>query len=214
MDLNTPNSRRRVNISRLHDRSIPERSLDMLTPLTLSVEPLDVNRFAAYGWMLGKPLEGQTGIPSFSSPESDFWREHLFDNGTPGQTEILWVTYRNTDEQVKSLEMHHLTQQAIVPLTAPVVQIVATSTSGGTPDPETLRAFFVPVGQGLCMGPRVWHTTRVPGGPAACLMLTRPSTTLDLAVHLKTGAPLCESVIQSIETVNVKMSEAGVAREQ
>jgi ureidoglycolate lyase len=31
-------------------------------------------------------------------------------------------------------------------------------------------------------------------------MLTRPSTTYDLVVHLKTGAPACESVIRNIET--------------
>lgn len=34
---------------------------------------------------------------------------------------------------------------------------------------------------------------------ATCLMLTRPSTTYDLIVHLKTGAPACESAIRAID---------------
>ncbi|MGF6598682.1 ureidoglycolate hydrolase [Paraburkholderia sp. GAS448] len=172
----------------------------MPTTLAIPVEPLEVPRCEPYGWMLGKPVSTDSDTPSFVSSASDFWREHLFDTGAPGETEILWVTYRNRDEKFSSLEMHRLTQQAIVPLTAPVVHIVATSSEDGEPDLDSLRAFAIPVGRGLCMRRNIWHATRVTESDATCLMLTRPSTTYDLVVHLKTGAPACESVIRNIET--------------
>ncbi|MGV2292370.1 ureidoglycolate lyase [Trinickia sp. YCB016] len=172
----------------------------MPTALTIPVEPLDATRCEPYGWMLGKPVSTDADTPSFVSPASDFWREHLFDTGTPGETEILWVAYRNRDTTITSLEMHRLTQQAIVPLTAPVIHLVAVSSEDGEPDLNSLRAFEIPVGKGLCMRPNIWHATRVMDRDATCLMLTRPSTTYDLVVHLKTGAPACESAIRTIDT--------------
>ena len=172
----------------------------MPTALSIPVEALDATRCEPYGWMLGKPVRADSDTPSFVSPASDFWREHLFDTGTPGETEILWVAYRNRDTAITSLEMHRLTQQAIVPLTAPVIHLVAVSSKDGEPDLNSLRAFEIPVGKGLCMRPNIWHATRVIDSDATCLMLTRPSTTYDLVVHLKTGAPACESAIRTIDT--------------
>ncbi|RDJ98048.1 ureidoglycolate lyase [Paraburkholderia lacunae] len=171
----------------------------MPTALFIPIGPLDATLCEPYGWMLGKPVRADSDAPSYISPASDFWREHLFDTGSQGETEILWVTYRNRDKKVTSLELHRLTQQAIVPLTAPVIQIVATSSDDGTPNLNSLRAFDIPVGKGLCMRPNIWHATRVHEREATCLMLTRPSTTYDLVVHLKTHAPACESVMRSIE---------------
>ncbi|WP_345817468.1 ureidoglycolate lyase (plasmid) [Paraburkholderia sp. PREW-6R] len=171
----------------------------MLNQLSIAVEPLETHRCEPYGWLLGKPVCTDGDVPSFVSPASDFWREHVFDTGTDGTTEILWVVYRNQDTQLASLELHRLTQQAIVPLTAPVVHIVATPLNEIEPDLSSLRAFEIPVGKGLCMRPNIWHTTRVMHSEATCLMLTRPSTTYDLVVHLKTGAPACETVVRTIE---------------
>ena len=88
--------------------------------LFLTIQPLTTEAFSPYGWMLGKPLKKDGDAPAYTSPASDFWREHLFDTGATGETEVLWVKYRNADETVASLEAHWLTQQAIVPLTAPV----------------------------------------------------------------------------------------------
>ena len=172
----------------------------MLTALPIPVEPLEAHRCEPYGWMLGKPVRMDGDAPAFVSPASDFWREHLFDTGTAGETEMLWVVYRNRNAEIASLELHRLTQQAIVPLTAPVLHIVATSLEDGEPDLASLRAFEIPVGKGLCMRPNIWHATRVANAESTCLMLTRPSTTYDLVVHLNTGAPACESAIRPIET--------------
>ncbi|MFM0347179.1 ureidoglycolate lyase [Paraburkholderia sp. RL17-347-BIC-D] len=170
----------------------------MSVTASLSVQPLVPDAFAPYGRMLGKPFPEDGAAPSFSSPSSDFWREHLFDAGVSGDPEILWVRYRDRQPEVARLEAHWLTEQAVVPLTGPIVQIVATCTSDGHPDLDSLAAFEVPVGEGICMRPRCWHATRALQSEVTCLVLTRRSTTFDLAVHLLTGAPAGESAIRQI----------------
>lgn len=178
-----------------------------MTSIAIPIEPLDADACAPYGVMLGKTPPDDASGPAFFSPSSDFWREHLFDNGTRSETEILWVRYRNCDESLNALEAHHLTQQAIVPLTGALVQIVATSLDDGSPDLRSLRAFVVPVGQGLCMHRDTWHATRVLQDEVTGLMLTRPSTTYDLAVHLRTGAPAAESDLKKIEGYRVTLGD-------
>lgn len=172
----------------------------------LSIEALDRDAFSPYGVMLGAPPDTTAAPPSFFSNASDFWREHLFDNGTTEETEILWVRYRSQSTEVATLEAHHLTQQAIVPLTGPLLQIVATSHSNGLPDLTSMRVFRVDVGQGICMNPDIWHATRVTQNEVTALMLTRPSTTYDLAVHLRTGAPITESSLQAVESHKIALT--------
>lgn len=174
-------------------------------PRSIALETLDASRFAPYGWKLGRPVRTGGDTPAFQSPASDFWREHLFDAGAGGQPEILWVSYRNRDMRIASLELHRVTQQAIVPLTAPVVHVVARSDASGAPDPATLRAFGIPVGEGICMSPGIWHATRVHDREASCLMLTRASTTLDLIAHLSAGQPAAESEIRAIAPLLVTL---------
>ncbi|MGK8890068.1 ureidoglycolate lyase [Burkholderia gladioli] len=174
-------------------------------PRPIHVETLDAARFEPYGWKLGKPVRANGDAPAFLSPASDFWHEHLFDAGAGGQPEILWVSYRNREMRIASLELHRVTQQAIVPLTAPVVHVVARSDASGAPDPATLRAFEIPVGEGVCMAPGTWHATRVHDREASCLMLTRASTTLDLIAHLSAGQPAAESEIRAIEPLLVTL---------
>lgn len=163
----------------------------------LRLTGLTPQSFAAYGTMLGKPLPSAGDALAFTSSRSDFWREHLFaaDGRDP---EILWVTYRDTDPLIDRLEAHLLTEQAVVPLTGDIIQIVAASTAEGTPDIDTVRAFRVPVGTGLSMRPGCWHATRVAAGEVKCLMLTRATTTMDLVSHLTRGSPLMESAFSNV----------------
>ncbi|KAF1034167.1 MAG: Ureidoglycolate lyase [Burkholderia lata] len=167
---------------------------------TIPIQPLTADACSPYGTMLGKPPRTDGDTPVFVSPPSDFWREHLFDPGTPDPAEILWVRYRNRDLSVSTLEAHDLTEQAIVPLTGSIIHVVARSMPDGAPDLSTMRAFRIDPGQGLVMHPRTWHATRVEQPEVTCLMLTRASTTRDLVAHLRTGAPACESRIGAIET--------------
>jgi ureidoglycolate lyase len=164
----------------------------------LEINDLTPEAFRAYGWMLGKPMPDGNGVPLYSNPATDFWQEHLFNTGAGGDAELLWVNYRSQSAEIASLEKHLLTQQAIVPLTGGIVQVVARSAADGSPDLSTLAAFRVPQGQGVCMRPGCWHATRVAGPEVTCLMLTRRSTTLDLIQHLTTDAAASESAIAAI----------------
>ncbi|CAB3650750.1 Ureidoglycolate hydrolase [Achromobacter denitrificans] len=164
----------------------------------LEINDLTPEAFRPYGWMLGKPIPDGNGVPLFSNPATDFWQEHLFNTGAGGDAELLWVNYRSQSMEIASLEKHLLTQQAIVPLTGEVIQVVASSAADGSPDLSTLAAFRVPQGQGVCMRPGCWHATRVSDAEVTCLMLTRRSTTLDLIQHLTTDAAASESAIVAI----------------
>lgn len=170
----------------------------MTSDTFIPLQDLTPDTFRAYGWMLGKPMPDGNGVPLYTNSATDFWQEHVFNTGGGGDAELLWVNYRSRDADIASLEKHLLTQQAIVPLTGALVQVVAQSAQDGSPDLATLAAFRVPQGQGVCMRAGCWHATRVAGGEVACLMLTRRSTTLDLIQHLSTDASITESAIAAI----------------
>ena len=166
---------------------------------TISVHPLEHATFDAYGWVLGASPADAEPSRRFLSPATDFWSARAFDTGAAGQTEVLWVIYRSGERVVDSLEVHHLTEQAIIPLTGSIIQIVARGAEGGgAPNLSTLAAFRVAPGQGISMRRGCWHTTRVPAGEVRCAMLTRRSTTLDLVAHLVHGAPAVESAVLPI----------------
>lgn len=155
-------------------------SVSLLRPESLTPET-----FEPYGTVLGRPYT--TDVAGFSSPASDFWHQQYFDAGQGGLPEILWVSYRNADLDITELEAHWETHQAIVPLgQVSIIHVVALSHSDNhKPDPQTARAFLVQPGQGISMNPGCWHTTRVIGAESTCLMLTRGSTTIELAAHLR-----------------------------
>ncbi len=173
----------------------------MPTPHAVTVEALSPTSFEPFGWMLGKPRSFQKDAISFRSPASDFWQEHLFDPGTGGDTEVLWVSYRDNNPLISKLEVHHTTQQAVVPLTGEIIQVLCLSDANQTPDLSTLRAYHLAPGVGICMRSSVWHATRA--NDATCLMLTRRSTTADLIDHLVRARPATESTILDIPPVRL-----------
>ena len=162
-------------------------------PTAESVEP--------FGWVLGKSHALQAIPVAFRSPASDFWHEHFFDPGAGGDTEVLWVAYRDANPVISKLEVHHITQQAVVPLTGSIIQILCLSDANQAPDLSTLRAYRLFPGVGICMRPGVWHATRADN--ATCLMLTRRSTTEDLVDHLVNKRPAQESTILDIPPVRL-----------
>jgi len=178
-----------------------------MTALLLHPEPLTPHAFAPYGQVLGCPYSAD--VAGFSNPASDFWHQHYFQAGPEGMPEVLWVNYRNADRQISELEVHWKTQQAIVPLKdARIIHIVALSRQHvRSPNPKTARAFYVEPGQGLCMNPGCWHTTRVVQDEATCLMLTRGSTTVELAQHLRGQLQAHESGFGKFDaTIELKLS--------
>lgn len=165
----------------------------------LIISKLEPKAFSDYGFMLGGPVPAMGGLtPVFSNEATDFWQEHVFNTGQGGETEILWVNYRSQSKFISTLEVHELTEQALIPLTDSIIHIVAVSASDGSPDLSSMVAFEVPVGQGVCMRPGCWHATRVRSGQAICVMLTRRSTTADLINHLTSDNTASESRIVSV----------------
>jgi len=170
----------------------------------LAVEALDAAAFEPFGWIWGTACPTHGTPTSFRSPGSDFWHQHDFDPGAGGTTEVLWVDYRNSSRQVRALEAHWLTQQAIVPLDGrEILHVVCPTRADGSrlPDVSQLRCFRVTSGQGLCMRPGCWHASFVLQGQTTCLMLTRGSTTRELVAHLASGAPAAETSIVALASL-------------
>ncbi|MEH2481565.1 ureidoglycolate lyase [Nitrobacteraceae bacterium AZCC 2146] len=178
----------------------------MPTSNAVTVEVLSPISFEPFGWVLGKSHPLKKDAVGFRSPASDFWHEHFFDPGMGGDTEVLWVKYRDNNPLVSKLEVHHMTQQAVVPLTSDIVQVLCLSDENRTPDLSTLRAYHLSPGVGICMRPGVWHATRA--DDATCLMLTRRSTTEDLIDHLINERPAKESAILEIPPIRLLRTEA------
>lgn len=168
---------------------------------TVQVRPVSQAGFEPYGWVLGKPPPVTADPAAYSSPATDFWHEHVFDPGKDGDVEVLWVKYRDNDPIIVRLEKHYLTQQAVIPLTGAITQIVVCEAPDGTPDLTSVRAFCLSPGIGVCMRPGVWHATR--GDSALCLMLTRGSTTLDLVKHLKRTSMPHETALHDISPIRL-----------
>jgi len=165
-------------------------------PGTVPIEALDEQAFREFGWVLGNPFAQDPAATAFSHPGSDFWHVHDFDPGDGGTTEVLWVNYRDDSLRVRALEVHWLTEQAIVPLDGhELVHVVCPTRTDASrlPDLARLRCFRIRCGLGICMRPGCWHASFVTGGQTTCLMLTRRSTTRDLVAHLKGAPSLVES---------------------
>lgn len=171
---------------------------------TLAVEPLEGTAFEPFGWVLGTACPATSTATAYRSPGSDFWHQHDFDPGAGGATEVLWVDYRNSSRQVRALEAHWLTQQAIVPLDGrDILHAVCPTRADGSrlPDVSRLCCFRVASGQGVCMRPGCWHASFVLQGQTTCLMLTRGSTTRELVAHLASGAPAVETSIVALASL-------------
>lgn len=165
---------------------------------SIAVQTLTEAAVAPFGWMLGRAFPQAAHPSAFTNPATDFWSQHVFQTGADHGVEILWVNYRSMDLCVTHLEKHLLTEQAIVPLTGSIIQLMATSQADGSVDMASAAAFIIPPGQGICMRPGAWHATRTLSPEVTCLMLTRASTTVDLVAHLQTQVPSKESEVVEI----------------
>ena len=163
----------------------------------IPIEPLAEQSFSPFGRLLGTACPTDPGATAYSHPGSDFWHVHDFDPGVGGETEVLWVNYRNDSLRIRALEAHWLTEQAIVPLGAALVHVVCPGrdSDGRLPDLLRVRAFHIGVGQGVCMRPGCWHASFVLGGQTTCMMLTRRSTTQELVAHLRGNSSAIETSI-------------------
>ena len=179
------------------------REIDMTAIRTIPIERLDDTAFLPFGRVLGSAYPTDASATAYRDPRSDFWHVHDFDPGVGGQTEVLWVNYRNASLRITALEAHWLTEQAVVPLGSGLVHVVCASLEDGSrrPDLQRMRAFHIDVGQGVCMRPGCWHTSFVRGGETTCMMLTRRSTTKELVAHLAAETVAVETSIMELTSL-------------
>jgi ureidoglycolate lyase len=182
---------------------VQQEGMGMPINSAVSIQSPDPTAVAPFGWMLGKPYPLEGSATAYRNTATAFWQEHLFDPGPDGEVEVLWVTYRDASQAIDRLEVHHLAQQAVVPLIGEIIQVVALSDGEGAPDLATVGAFHLSPGVGICMQPGVWHATRTIGPEATCLMLTRRSTTADLIGYLANAHSARETSLRDIQHIHM-----------
>lgn len=173
------------------------------------VRSLDAEGFSPYGRVIDAAAQlgtGQTdtapadtalagtGQPGFWSAETAFVSASSFDPGAEGTVDLLWVTYDRA-ERPSTFEVHLHTEQALIPISGSVVQHVFRPDHNG----GEIESFQVDPGQGIVMDPGCYHTTTSLGGFVTCLMVSRESTTRDLAAGLQDGREPTESVYVRVE---------------
>lgn len=165
-------------------------------PLPIKIEIPTEQSAAPYGSLLGKPFpKGDLGPGTFKTPSGvQVWRQQIFDDGNDGKTDIAWVIHKGVEPIVNRFEQHHLTEQAVIPLTGELIQIVALSGAEGAPDLSTVKAFRLAPGIGLNMGRDVWHASRSNG--VTLVMLTRATTSTDMAQFQNKKGPLAETSLR------------------
>ena len=171
----------------------------------IQIEVLDEHGFAPFGQMFGTPFPHDPHATAYGHPGSDFWHVHDFNPGAGGDAEVLWVNYRNASLRVTGLEVHWLTEQAIVPLGPGLVHVVCPGREDGSrlPDLTRLRAFRIELGHGVCMRAGCWHASFVVGEQVTCMMLTRRSTTKELVAHLAHGSVAEETSMVEFASLDV-----------
>lgn len=172
-------------------------------PMPVRIEVPTAQTAAPYGSLLGKPFpEERDAIASFRTPSGmAVWRQELFDVGPGGEPEIAWVIHKGADPIVTRFEKHDLTEQAVIPLTGDLIQIVALSGADEAPDLSTIRAFRLTPGIGLSMGRNIWHASRSKGITLA--MLTRGSTSVAMARFQKKEGPISETAFRETSPIRL-----------
>lgn len=182
--------------ARAAERLKGERALKIETPTEQSAAP--------YGALLGTPFPAGGGPLAFATPNGmQVWSQTKFDAGPGGEMDIVWVHHVGDNPLITNLEQHHLTEQAIIPLTGDIVHIVCLSGPDRKPDLATMKAFRLSPGIGLTMSRDVWHGSRSRG--IINMMLSRKSTSLDTADHRgrQKPGPMVETSLADISPVRL-----------
>jgi ureidoglycolate lyase len=145
------------------------------------------------GRILGAPWDTRPPVLAWRGPVAEFRHDAPFDPGEGGVVEVLQVACRDPGPVVARVERHLLTEQALVVTGALGLAQVLARHLNGRPDPWDLIALRLEPGQGVVMARGVWLATLAPFGPAQGMMLTRASTTADLADHLNSASALRET---------------------
>ncbi len=182
--------------------------LPLPAPARLQVERLTQEAYAPFGWVIGDPPAG--GV--IEGPSALFFHAHDFGVGAGGEVELVWATYRGQKPIAEKIEMHRLTEQALIPVgAAPMLHIVAPPNAdplapGILPDFSQARAFLLDGSRGICMRRGTWHMHFGIVEAATYMIITRRSTTDDLSAAIQTGSEPAETVIYKTTPILLDLS--------
>lgn len=127
---------------------------------SLKIEPLNPKEFAIFGEIISVPQEGGFWINDETALRfDDIAKLDLTDlNGIP-LLSIFRVTPITFPFTIRKLERHPHSSQAFVPLISrPFLSIVAPPNAQSDKiDPEQIKVFYVPAGQGVNYARGTWH---------------------------------------------------------
>jgi ureidoglycolate lyase len=141
----------------------------------VKVEKLTSEAFAPFGDVLtteGRDSGGEEGMYR--------WYEKQASVEGADIVAINLLTAIERDFVCQKFEAHTRTTETILPLTG---GLIVAGLPPGDVNPERLKAFYIPVGMGVCWKPGAWHYAPYPiGGDATCAIIFRHGTGVDDAV--------------------------------
>jgi ureidoglycolate lyase len=151
------------------------------------VERLSAEAFAPFGRIIGDLDEP----PVLVSPAIHSWRMALDMDGVP---ELVVLRFEYRPFECTTLERHLSESQCSIALgDVPSIMVVAAPAGpDGVPQPEGVRAFFVPAGFGIMLRRGIWHSlnrfpVRREGG--VFVMLGDRETQHELERQIQDGTP-------------------------
>jgi len=156
----------------------------------IALERLTSEAFAPFGQVIHPPA----GAPDFAGPHIASWR---MDFSADGAIELMVTRYRHLPFALTLMERHFTVTQGFVALGgASSVMVVAGPTAidgrSPTPEPDSLRAFYVDGSSGVMLWRGAWHAlTRFPARPpgAAFALITARETQRELEREKRDGTP-------------------------
>jgi len=135
----------------------------------VKVEKLTEKAFAPFGNVL------MTGEREFTGEPGMFkWYEKQSSIEGAETVAVNLLTAIERDFVCKKFEAHARTTETILPLTG---GLIVAGIPEGEVTCERLRAFYVPVGMGICWAEGAWHYAPYPiGGDATCAIIFRHGT--------------------------------------
>ncbi len=138
----------------------------------VKVEKLTAEAFAPFGDVLtteGRDFTGEEGMYH--------WYEK---QASVAGAEVVSINLLTAIERAfvcQKFESHARTTETILPLTG---GLIVAGIPAGEVTPERLRAFYVPVGMGICWAAGSWHYAPYPiGEDAICAIIFRHGTGSD-----------------------------------
>lgn len=133
------------------------------------VEKLTQESFQAFGSVfstVGRANESTAGVYD--------WYPNQGSVCCAGAVSVNLLTVKERPFCCQKFERHEHTSENLIPITA---GIVISCLPAGEVTFDRLRAFYVPVGMGVCFAPNVWHFAPHPiGSDATCVVVFADGT--------------------------------------